>query len=85
MWSISLDLEAVFNTATVDGYFQRKPKPKIKYVKITVDFCVHSPPGGESVNIVNNGVVSYYPSPSLVYDAVGSGLAAAECTLWEWT
>ena len=49
-----------------------------------VDFCVHSPPGGCSVNITNNGVVSRYPSWSLVYNAIDSGLAAAECTLWEW-
>ena len=36
-----------------------------------------------NVKIVNNGVVSRYPSRSLVYNAVDSGLAAAECTLWE--
>ena len=39
---------------------------------------------GSSVKILNNGVVSRYPSRSLVYNAVNSGLAAAECTLWQW-
>ena len=32
-----------------------------------VDFCVHSPPGSLSVKIVTNGIVSRYPSCSLVY------------------
>ena len=34
--------------------------------------------------IVNNAGVSRYPSHSLVYNAVDSGLTVAECTLWEW-
>ena len=33
---------------------------------------------------MNNGAVSRYPSCSLIYNAVDSGLAAAECTLCEW-
>ena len=49
-----------------------------------VDACVHSPPGGLSVKVVNNGVVFRYPSRSVVYNAVDRGLAAAECTLWKW-
>ena len=32
---------------------------------------------------VNNGVVSPYPFLSIVYSAVVSGPAAAECTFWE--
>ena len=46
------------------------------------DFWVHTHLGGYSVKIVNNGVVTGYPSRSLVYNAVDSWLAAAECTLW---
>ena len=60
---------------------------KILYVlkdHSVVDFCVHSPPGGLSVKIVNNGVVSRSSSRSLVYNAIDNGLATAECTLWEW-
>ena len=34
--------------------------------------------------IVNNGVVSRYPSRSVVYKAVVSGPEAAERTLFEW-
>ena len=49
-----------------------------------VDLCVHNPPGGWSVKVVNNVVVSRYPSHSLAYSAVDSGLAAAECILCEW-
>ena len=45
---------------------------------------MHSPPGGKSVKIVHNGIVSHYPFRSLVYNAVDSGLAAAEFTFWEW-
>ena len=33
---------------------------------------------------INNGVVSRYPSSSVVYNIVGSGPAAAECTLRKW-
>ena len=43
--------------------------------------CMHSPPGGLGVKIVNNGVVSPYPSCSVVHNAVVSGPAAAGCTL----
>ena len=45
---------------------------------------MHSPPGGQSVKILNNGVVSCYPSRSLVHNAIDGGLAVVECTLWEW-
>ena len=38
----------------------------------------------ERKKIVNNGVVSRYPSRSVEYNAVGSGPSAAECTLWKW-
>ena len=34
--------------------------------------------------MVNNGFVSCNTSRSVVYNAVVSGLASAECTLWEW-
>ena len=37
------------------------------------------------IEIVDNGVVSRYPSCSVVlYDAVGNVSAAVECTLWKW-
>ena len=61
--------------------------PVLKYMMQSssdVDFCVHNPPGGYSIKIVNNGVVYPYPSRSVVYNAVVSGPAAAECTLWVW-
>ena len=45
---------------------------------------MHSSSDGLSVKFANNGVVSLYPSRSLEYNAVDSGLAAAECTLLEW-
>ena len=45
-----------------------------------------SPPGGEEVKIINNVVVSHYPSCSVVYNAVSSrinplevGMAAKNC------
>ena len=47
-------------------------------------FWVHSPPGGLSVKIFNNLMCLVTPHVLVVYNAVGSGLAAAECTLWQW-
>ena len=54
-----------------------------KYGKIPqlLIFALHNPPGGYKVKIVNNGVVSRYPSRSVVYNVDVSGPAAVECTL----
>ena len=44
-----------------------KTKDFISTVRsVAADFCVHSPPGGQSVKILNNGVVPPYPSRSVV-------------------
>ena len=56
---------------------------KVRYDPSAVDLCVHIPHDGYKVSH-NNGVVSRYPSRSVVYTAVGSGPAAAECTPWKW-
>ena len=69
----------------IDLGLQRGGLSKDFISTVIVDFCVHNPPGGQSVKIVNNGVVSPYPSSSVVYNAVVSGLVVAECNLWEWT
>ena len=50
-----------------------------------VHFCLHSPPDGWKVKVINNGVVFRYRSRSGIYNAVDSRQAAAECIHRKWT